>query len=194
MLLSSSVFLGLYGLVMGMQDGGLQALSSLVKLPALFLITLLICIPSLHFFNILFGSKQSARQSIALGLTAITTTAVLLFSLAPITLFFMITGSSYVFYKLLNVLFFFIAGWTGLAFLRQGSRAVTESEDDAGSVRSRRVIFWLWLALYGFVGTQMAWTLSPFVGDPDQPFILFRHAEGNFYVDVVKSILLLVGG
>jgi hypothetical protein len=35
----------------------------------------------------------------------------------------------------------------------------------------------------------MAWSLRPFVGDPDQPFQLLRKEQaGNFYEGVWKSI------
>lgn len=49
----------------------------------------------------------------------------------------------------------------------------------------------IWIILYGFVGTQLAWTLRPFFGDPDQGFQVFRHIEGNFYVNIVKTLLHL---
>ena len=53
-----------------------------------FLATLLICAPTLYFFNVLFGPNQSLTQNIALILTAITVTAVLLLAMALITLIF----------------------------------------------------------------------------------------------------------
>ena len=62
MMLSSLVFLAIYGGVMGASHSVPQILSSALKLPALFLITLIICAPSLYFFNILFGSRQSILQ------------------------------------------------------------------------------------------------------------------------------------
>ncbi|MER7001585.1 hypothetical protein ABT297_00825 [Dactylosporangium sp. NPDC000555] len=46
----------------------------------------------------------------------------------------------------------------------------------------------VWILLFGFVGTQLAWTLRPFVGSPDEPFAIFRKIEGNFYVEVVRAI------
>lgn len=46
----------------------------------------------------------------------------------------------------------------------------------------------VWILLFGFVGTQLAWTLRPFVGSPDEPFQIFRKIEGNFYVDIVRAI------
>ena len=42
--------------------------------------------------------------------------------------------------------------------------------------------------VYGFVGTQMAWTLRPFFGAPEYPFQIFRQLGGNFYVNVVEAI------
>ncbi len=188
MFLSCLIFLAIYGLVMGAAHSPQQAVASIVKLPVLFLATLLICAPSLHFFNILFGSKQTISQTLALILTSISTTAVLLFSLAPITFFFLISTSQYEFFKLLNVIFFAISGFLGIYFLRQGIEIVTEREDEAEGIKTRRLIFMIWVFLYAFVGSQMAWTLSPFLGDPSLPFILLTQRGGNFYADVLNSL------
>jgi Yip1 domain len=188
MFLSCLMFLAIYGLVMGAAHSPQQAIASVVKLPVLFLATLLICAPSLHFFNILFGSKQTISQTVALTLTAISTTSVLLFSLAPITFFFLISTTEYSFFKLLNVIFFAMSGWLGIIFLRQGIEIVTEREDEAEGIKTRRLIFVIWVLLYGFVGSQMAWTISPLLGDPNMPFILLSQRGGNFYADVLNSI------
>ena len=193
MLISSIAFLAIYGAVLGASHSLPQTLSSTVKLPLLFILTFFICAPSLHFFNVLFGSRQSAAQTIALVLTGISTTSVLLFSLAPITLFFLISSNEYYFYKLLNVVFFAGSGLLGMVFLRQGMRIVTEGEG-ADGIHTRRLIFAMWVFLYGFVGLQMAWTLSPFIGYPDKPFMLFKQVGGNVYADILESFLQLLGG
>lgn len=192
MLLSCVVFLAAYGAVMGGAHSVFQSLASAVKVPVLFLATLAICVPSLHYFNILFGSRQTIEQTLALILTAVSTTSVLLFSLAPITLFFLLTSPQYEFFKLLNVAFFALAGGLGIAFLRLGMRIVTESEGDAG-VGSRRTVFFIWVLLYGFVGSQMAWTLRPFLGDPTKEFILFIQLGGNIYADIARTLAALLG-
>lgn len=192
MLLSCITFFAIYGVVMGASHSVSQALSSAVKLPILFVVTLIICTPSLYFFNLLFGSRQTLPQHIALILTAMTTTAVLLLSFAPVTFFFLITTNQYPFFKLLNVAFFAIAGAMGVLFLRQGRRALTESDSPEGAA-ARRIIFLLWIVLYGFVGSQMAWTLSPFMGDPGLPFVLVAQRGGNFYSDVINSLRMLLG-
>ena len=55
-------------------------------------------------------------------------------------------------------------------------------------------LLYVWILLFGFVGTQLAWTLRPFFGDPDRPFALFRKIEGTFYMDVIRTIGDLLTG
>ena len=125
MLITSIVFLALYGAVMGSTHSILQVLSSAVKLPLLFLLTTLVCAPTLYFFNLIFGSDQSLGQNLALGLCAVTVISVVALSFAPILLFFLLTTSQYQFFKLLNVMVFAIAGIVGVRFLSQGMRYVS---------------------------------------------------------------------
>lgn len=192
MMLSSFVFLAIYGAVMGASNSLPQVISSALKLPVLFLVTLIICSPSLYFFNLLFGSRQTLLQNIALILTGMTTTAVLLLSLAPITLFFLTTSSGYQFFKLLNVAVFAIAGIAGISFLRKGFQISVDADNPDGA-STRRTLFILWIVLYGFVGTQMAWTLRPFLGAPGEPFVIVRQTGGNFYTNVINSFQDLMG-
>jgi hypothetical protein len=191
MLISSIAFLALYGAVMGSTHSLWQTFSSAIKLPVLFLATLIVCSPTLYFFNVLLGSNQSLSQNIALILTAITVTAVLLLSFAPITLFFLLTTSHYQFFKLLNVAVFSIAGSMGVIFLSQGMQVVSASSQDGG--KARRRVLRLWILVYAFVGSQMAWTLRPFIGAPSMRFELFRHLGGNFYTNIVASIGEILG-
>lgn len=191
MVISSTVFLAVYGAVMGSTATLWQTLSSGAKLPVLFLATLFICAPSLYFFNLLFGSNQSLGQNLTLILTAITVTSVLLLSLAPITLFFLLTTSEYQFFKLLNVGIFGISGFMGVVFLYQGMKVVSADEEEGAS--TRKWILFIWMFVYAFVGSQMAWTLRPFIGSPDYPFELFRQLGGSFYTDVFQSLGEILG-
>lgn len=191
MLISSVTFLAIYGAVMGSTHSPWQALSSAIKLPVLFLATLVICAPTLYFFNVLFGSNQSLTQNVALIMTAITVTSVILLSFAPITLFFLLTTSQYQFFKLLNVGFFAIAGIMGILFLNQGMRVVAGEDTEEGC--SRRVVFIMWMILYAFVGSQLAWTIRPFVGAPSIPFEPFRQLGGNFYTNIAASVGEILG-
>ncbi len=188
MLGASFISLALYGLVMGLNHSVLQAFSSALKLPALFLLTLLICTPSLHILNLLFGSNKSLGQTLAMILTAITTSAILLVSLMPITFFFFISTSDYLFFKLLNVTFFVFSGTLGIVFLLRGMY-LFETWDNEEGRHTRRLILYGWIILYAFVGSQMAWTLRPFMGIPGNEYILFSQRGGNFYTDVIETIL-----
>lgn len=55
-------------------------------------------------------------------------------------------------------------------------------------------LLYIWILLFGFVGTQLAWTLRPFFGSPGHPFALFRHIKGTFYADILITIGHLLGG
>src|SRR4029079_16106610 len=92
---SSALSFVFYGLVMGFSNLTYplqQALSSAIKLPLLFCLTLAICLPTLYLFNLLFGARLSVRQALAIVLVAITVTAALTLAFAPISLFFLITA------------------------------------------------------------------------------------------------------
>lgn len=191
LLISSIVFLALYGAVMGSTHSLWQTLGSAFKLPLLFLATLIVCAPTLYFFNLIFGSNQSLSQNVALMLTAITVTAVILLSFAPIVLFFLLTSSNYQFFKLLNVGVFTVAGLIGVLFLMQGMQIVSTG-GDAGA-RTRLLVVRLWILVYAFVGSQMAWTLRPFVGAPTMKFELFRQLGGNFYTNIIASVGEILG-
>jgi len=188
MLVGAVLFFAIHGAVLGISNSLLQALSSAIKLPILYLITLAICLPTLYFFNLLFGSRLTLAQTFALIMTAIAVTAVLTLSFAPIALFFWLTAPNYQFYKLLNVGILAITGVAGLSFLWQGMRHVQKGE----GMGVRSLILWLWIFIYGFVGTQMAWTLRPFFGAPDLPFEVFRDLGGNFYMNVIQSVIQLL--
>jgi hypothetical protein len=136
MLMSSTVALACYGLVLGISQSVWQALSSAVKLPILFLLTTAICLPTLYLFNLLLGGRLSVRQVLALSLSAITVTSALTLAFAPIALFFLITAQGYYFYVLLNVAILTLTGVIGLQFLVGGScslNALSQADKAAGA-------------------------------------------------------------
>ncbi len=256
MLASSAVALAVYGAVLGSFHSVLMALTSAVKLPLLFLVTLAICLPTLYLFNLVFGARLSIRQSLALVMVAITVTAMLALAFAPISLFFLITAPDYQFFKLLNVVILAMSALVGLRFLTGGMRVL----NDHGLLAPRAVpveapvspaippvvpapvpaqvgaaaegttngvlapapapavqvppgyaltpvrqpavqrqpvpaatppsmtLLYIWILLFGFVGTQLAWTLRPFFGSPGMKFSLYRQIDGNFYAEIFKTI------
>lgn len=98
----------------------------------------------------------------------------------------------YSFYLLLNVVIFAMTGMFGVSFLYQAMRPVAQSETDT-NVQLRSTVLRFWLGLYGFVGSQLGWTLRPFFGSPGA-FELFRPREGNFWTGVLDAIANLMQG
>jgi len=190
LLISSSCFFAIYGGIIGAFHSPLQVISSAIKLSALYLITLLICLPTLYIFNVLFGSKQSIGQHFTFLLTAVSVISILLFGFAPVTLFFLITVNDYDFFILLNVAIFALTGIIGVSFLYQVMKPTADSSIDQGA-KVRTNILRFWLVLYGFVGSQLGWTLRPFFGSIGQ-FELFRAREGSFFSAVFNTIVNLL--
>jgi hypothetical protein len=244
MLISSGIALAVYGAVLGSFHSALMALTSAVKLPLLFLVTLAICLPTLYLFNLVFGARLSIRQSLALVMVALTVTAMLALAFAPISLFFLITAPDYAFFKLLNVAILALSALVGLRFLTGGMKVLNQhgllsaapSTPATPSTPARPVeapvspavgapalensgqatpvavalapqpfpqprplrqseptppsmtLLYIWILLFGFVGTQLAWTLRPFFGSPDKPFSLYREIDGNFYAEVFRTL------
>ncbi|MFI7434409.1 hypothetical protein [Micromonospora haikouensis] len=337
MLASSGVALACYGAVLGAFHSVLMALTSAVKLPLLFLVTLAICLPTLYLFNLVFGARLSVRQSLALVMVAITVTSMLAVAFAPISLFFLITAPDYGFFKLLNVAILTLSAVVGLRFLTGGMQVlnahgllapaaappvaapavvpaaqapaasapaapaapalavsaaqvtpaavgqpaaepVAVGANGAGAATpavpvtpaapaapavpavpavpatpaapaiaagepaapvpvavgvppqqvvagqhlvpagpgmvppgypaqqhrqwpypaarpapdtqrpASMTLLYVWILLFGFVGTQLAWTLRPFFGSPGEGFALFRSIEGNFYAEIIRTL------
>jgi hypothetical protein len=73
-----------------------------------------------------------------------------------------------------------------------GSGAATATAA-AGDRPASMLLLYIWILLFGFVGTQLAWTLRPFFGSPGVPFELFRDIEGTFYGNMLDTLSSLLG-
>lgn len=217
-LVTAGFLLGIvYGSCMGifavMREGNpstAQLFATAVKVPLLFLLTLVVTYPSLYVVSALFDSRLRSAQTLRLLLTAMCVNLALLASLGPVTAFFTLSTDSYPFMVLLNVLFMGISGLAGLAFLRRALDAVfhvapshelpayasptSEAERSAKrpplrpSTPPSRRIFSFWILIYGVVGAQMGWILRPFIGDPGLEFQFFRERESNFFAAVIEAL------
>jgi len=190
------VLCALYGLTMGAtawtgtwQRGLAQMTATTIKLPLLYLLSLTVCFPVLYIVLVLMGSKLRFGQGLALILMALAFNSVLLVSCAPIALFFTFTGASYHFIKLLHVVICAFSGLWAMTALLHGLRLMCE-KSDLYPLKALRILQ-IWALIFGFVGTQMAWSLRPFVGEPNMKFTIFRQQEGNFYQAVGQSVLHL---
>jgi len=190
LLVCSASFIALYGLVIGASSHWLQAISSAIKLPGLYLITLLVCLPSLYIFEVVTGSQRKFRQYLVLLLATTSVISVMLLAFVPVVLFFLLSVNDYEFFKLLNVVIFALTGVIGVQFFYQSMKSL-HSQDTEKS-RNLKVVQ-AWLFLYGFVGSQLGWSLRPFFGNPGKDFALFRPLESNFYVHIFKTLTHALG-
>jgi hypothetical protein len=115
-----------YGLCMGLfavtgsgSGAAMQIPASMIKVPALYLLTLIVTLPSLYVFNTLVGSRLSFAGTTRLLIGALAVMLAVLSSAGPIVAFFSVSTTSYEFMILLNVLVFAVAGLLGLGFLLQ---------------------------------------------------------------------------
>jgi hypothetical protein len=205
-------FMSWYGISSRPASEWLQISACLWKVPVLFLMTLFICFPSLYVFSTFLGSRLSFLQTLKLLVGIVGITVIVLASFGPIVAFFSLCTTSYPFMKVLNVIFFVIAGLFGITALIRALRSMLESIRDEPSsspnepppsgyppvlpVRyddgalSRRVntVFRIWVVIYALVGAQMGWVLRPFLGHPGSRFSWFRPRQSNFFIDVWDAI------
>lgn len=109
--------LGLFALFKGGGPSVMQWLATVVKVPALFALTLAVTLPSLYVSNALVGSRLSLAAVVRLLAATLGVIVAVLASLGTIVAFFAVSTTSYPFMVLLNVAAFGVSGALGLIFL-----------------------------------------------------------------------------
>lgn len=191
-----------------------QLLAAMVKLPLLFLLTLLVSFPSLYVFNALVGCRLGFVATLKLLIGAIVVNLAVAASFGTILGFFTLSTTSYEFMVLLNVALLGLAGFVGLGFLLRVLRRVAlwqavrltnpqgfadvdkggptpagqPAESPDSLLGPANAVFRVWVVIFGLVGAQMAWLLRPFIGSPALPFEWFRPRSGNFFLSVLGAI------
>lgn len=206
---SYGVCMGVYGLFRPVDPEFRQMISSAIKLPALFGLTLVVTFPSLYVFNTLLGSRARFGELLALIVAGLSVLVCVLAAFGPIVAFFSVSTTSYPFILLLNVAVLALAGTFGAGYLH---RALTQTAPvvnppsptptDSALPVARVVpytnpansVFYIWMLVFGLVGGQMSWVLRPFVGSPNMPFAWFRPREGSFFEGVMQSLRAIIGG
>jgi hypothetical protein len=174
-----------YGIVMGSYNGFLQCLVTGAKIPCLIFISLLICFPALYVIQYMIGSTMTVYQMANVLLSGFIVFTTIALSFAPIVIFFMITSDNYAFLKLLHVAIFTFSGIFAVKTIINGLSFSCEKKNIYP--KQGMTIFKIWIVIFAFVSSQLAWNLRPFVGSRDLPFELFRERESNFYVAVIQS-------
>jgi len=123
LLAANVVLAALYGVCMGVYGVSgrdvpeyRQMLADAVKVPLLFVLTVLVTFPSLYVFSALVGSRLTAIDLARLLTAALAVLLAVLAAFGPIVGFFSVTTSSYPFVVLLNVAVFALAGVFGLSY------------------------------------------------------------------------------
>lgn len=175
-----------YGFVMGIYSGLLQALTAGIKVPVLFIVALLICFPAFFLLQLILGSKMRLLQIVTIILAGFVLTAAIMVSFTPIVIFFILTGGNYHFLQLLHVAIFLLAGLFGMKTVMDALKFSCERKGIYP--QTGVVVFRFWAVILAFVGIQLAWNLRPFLAERNQPYALFRKYEGNFYTAVIYSL------
>ncbi|MBK9120088.1 MAG: hypothetical protein IPM18_10885 [Phycisphaerales bacterium] len=109
-------FMGWYAIFSRDPANYWQLLASMLKLPALFLLTLVVTFPSLYVFNALVGCRLTLPTTLRLLVGAIVVNLAVAASFGPILGFFTFSTESYHFMVLLNVILLGLAGAVALGF------------------------------------------------------------------------------
>ena len=176
-----AVSAALFGAAMGAYRGGIQVLFAGIKLPAALLFTAALVTPAFAAMNAAARGRLDPRRDGAVMLTALAAASLLISGTAPLILLAGFWGVSYHDTVLLVVGSCGVGGLFGLGFFL---RSVLRG---AGLAR-------LWVALgvgvvFAGVGSQMSWTLRPFLVRPrtvQAPFL--RDLEGSFLDSVGTSV------
>ncbi|MCE9636996.1 MAG: hypothetical protein K8T90_14930 [Planctomycetes bacterium] len=121
------LFMGVFAAMRTEHPSWPQLLATMVKVPLLFLLTLVVTFPSLYVFSALSNSRLRGPDTLRLLLAAVTVNLALLASFGPVTGFFTLSTDSYPFLVILNVAFFAISGFAGLTFLRRALTTLFEA-------------------------------------------------------------------
>jgi hypothetical protein len=160
-----------YGGVLGAFRGDVQVLFSAIKVPLVFLATLVLVVPAFYGIAAAFGRPWPMRTIVSLTLSASARGALVLLAFAPVLWLASDLGIGYHTLVLGAVATFGLAALAALGILLRG-------------IGTERGFFFTSLALVAvFVAVlaQTAWSARPFFGRPSQEEIPFvRDREGTF--------------
>ena len=177
-----------YGAAMGsyralLEGAGWQVLFSALKVPLFLLGTLALTLPSFLVLNSLCGFRHEAPVVLRALLEQQAALAIVLASLAPLTLFWYLTGLHYHSAIVLNLGMVVLACLASHRVLYRAYRPLFLAD------ARHYLLVTFWQILFVFVAVQMAWILRPFVGVPHSPGVLLRHEQyRNVYEMIVTTL------
>lgn len=158
MLVVAIVFSGIYGFVVGTFSMGTQLWAAPAKIALGFLLSGLICLPSLYIFSCLSGSQARLGEIAGLLAGLLMLMTLLLIGFAPVAWLFSQSTQSVPWMGALHLLFWFVAACFGFRFLHSGF-AHSQARSPAGLS--------VWIIIFTLVMLQMTAALRPLVGASD---------------------------
>ncbi len=188
-----------YGFTVGTWRDPLMGAYVAMKLPLLIALTLT-CNGLLNgLLGLLLGSGLGFRQSLFALLTSFALAAVMLGSLAPVTLLLALNApppdaaaakNAHATYLVTHT---FLIGFAGITANLHLHRLLTMKAPTPAAATSTLIA---WLAGNAFLGAQFSWILRPFFGTPslEVEFLRADPLRGNFYETVWRSINQITDG
>lgn len=180
-----------FGAAVGSFGGArpLQMSFSAVKFPMLLLLSFGLTIPSFYVFNALLGTHNDFRASMRAIMATQTSMTIFLAALAPLTVVWYASGSSYTSARIFNMIIFACCAWYGWIMMGRFYRPLVASNP----MHSRLIKIWIFQFI--FVAIQLSWILRPFIGKTSRPTNFLREeAWGNAYLEIGLVVLRSMTG
>lgn len=173
----TTIWSGIFGVVLGTYISGIQIIYLLIKLPFLLLGALIFSLVSLIVLSLLLGIKTTVLEMVVRAMQLLAITALALAAFSPIMWFYINLPQAHDQLLVSMVIFFCLAGGLAALCLQQWIK--------------RWIITIVWVMLYGLVILQLGWLLRPWVGITDDlhstlPFT--RLYSGNVFVELFNTI------
>lgn len=197
--LTTCVGMGLYGFSIGYWRDPVMGLYVAVKLPLLIAMTLA-CNGLLNgLLGILLGTGLGFRQSLLALLTSFAVAALILCSLAPVTLFLAWNAPSSdspgaeMAHSAYLVTHTVLIGFAGIIANLHLHRLLAHR---APTTQAATATLLAWLGGNAFLGAQFSWILRPFFGSPNLKveFLRPKPFDGTFYEAIWQAINMISGG
>jgi len=184
----------LYGVTMGSYAGitadrWLHLIYTACKVPILLGATFVLSWPSFAVANYVLGLGSDLKEALKVMLSCQAVVALTLASLSPFTALWYFSIRDYKMALLFNAAIYCVASLAGqYAIRRSYQRFILRN-------KRHRLMLWVWLVVYSFVGIQLAWVLRPFVGSPTELVQFIRTEElSNAYVRIAELLWAAVAG
>lgn len=181
---------GLYGAAFGSFHSGTQAVIAAIKMPLLFVGTLVVSGTVNAMLAQVLGTGLRPRQTWACTLAALSVSGAILGALSPVVVFFLLSlpradaarGDQYGLLLASMTALIAFAGILGMATLLRNLQQLAQAQP----LR----IFVLWIGTAGLTGCQLSWWISPFLARPELPVMLWNPDafSGNFFEYLFRSL------